>query len=65
VVIPEPKDVVEKVARELLQALIDLPRPPMLRVANADGWVACLLQARGVSHPSASGGCSIAVCNSA
>jgi hypothetical protein len=44
VVTVDPRDVVEKAARELLRALADLPRPPTLRVAEVDGRVACLIQ---------------------
>jgi hypothetical protein len=39
-----PRAVVETTARELLRALAALPRPPTLRVADADGRVACLIQ---------------------
>jgi hypothetical protein len=41
-VIPH-RDVVEKAVRDLLRVLADLPSPPTLRVADAEGRVACLL----------------------
>jgi hypothetical protein len=34
---------VERAARDLLHALSDLPSPPTLRVADAEGRVACLI----------------------
>jgi hypothetical protein len=40
----DARTAVEKAARELLQALTDLPTPPTLRVADAAGQVACLIQ---------------------
>ncbi|MBP3957815.1 hypothetical protein J8F10_21390 [Gemmata sp. G18] len=51
------KSVVENAARELLRALATLPSPPMLRVANADGQVACLIQVWGAGQvmPTANG----------
>ncbi|HEY1189422.1 MAG TPA: hypothetical protein VGE74_17345 [Gemmata sp.] len=39
-----PRAVVEQMVRELLRALADLPSPPTLRVAGADGRLACLIQ---------------------
>lgn len=40
----DPRATVEAAARELLQLLSQLPNPPTLRVADADGKVACLIQ---------------------
>ena len=40
----DPRAAVESAARELLRVLVELPRPPMLRVADAEGRVACLIQ---------------------
>jgi hypothetical protein len=40
----DPRAAVERAARELLRVLADLPRPPTVRVADADGRVACLIQ---------------------
>jgi hypothetical protein len=42
---PDARSVVEEKARELLRTLADLPRTPAaLRVAEADGGLACLIQ---------------------
>ena len=49
-VITNAKSVVESAARELLRALATLPSPPTLRVANADGPVACLIQVWGAGQ---------------
>ena len=40
----DPRTTVESAARELLRVLAALPEPPTLRVADADGRVACLIQ---------------------
>ena len=42
--------VVERAVRELLCALAHLPSPPTLRVADAEGRVACLIQLWDVKH---------------
>jgi hypothetical protein len=44
IVTADPRVIVEEAARALLRVLADLPRPPALRVADADGRVACLIQ---------------------
>jgi hypothetical protein len=41
---PDARSVVEETARELLRALAGLPRASALRVAEADGGLACLIQ---------------------
>ncbi|AMV29415.1 hypothetical protein VT84_33785 [Gemmata sp. SH-PL17] len=46
----DPKAVVENAARELLRALSALPVAPRVRVASADGHVACLIQVWGGDH---------------
>src|SRR4051794_28786379 len=40
----EPREEVERLARELVAALAEFPAPPTLRVADAEGRVACLIQ---------------------
>src|SRR5438132_12868466 len=40
----DPRAAVEAAARELLRVLAELPSPPTLRVADAEGRVACLIQ---------------------
>ena len=44
VVVPNPRDRVERAVRELLRSLAELPTPPTLRVAEVEGAVACLIQ---------------------
>ena len=44
------KSVVENAARELLRLLSALPVAPRVRVASADGRVACLIQVWGGDH---------------
>jgi hypothetical protein len=39
----EPRAAVERAARDLLRSLADLPKAPTLRVAEAEGGVACLI----------------------
>jgi hypothetical protein len=39
----DPRAAVEGAARDLLKVLADLPSPPTLRVADAEGRVACLI----------------------
>lgn len=38
-----PRNVIESVARELVQTLASLPTPPIARVADVEGRVACLI----------------------
>ena len=45
-----PRTAVEAAARELLRVLAELPSPPTLRVADADGKVACLIQVWNAAH---------------
>src|SRR5688572_25474737 len=40
----DPRAAVEQAARDLLRALAELPIPPTVRVADAEGSVACLIQ---------------------
>lgn len=40
----DPRATVENAARELLRALAEYSQPPMLRVADVEGRVACLIQ---------------------
>jgi hypothetical protein len=53
----DPRATVENAARELVRALAALPEPPTVRVADADGRVACLIQvwAAGRLMPTAGG----------
>ena len=44
VVPADPRAVVERAARDLLRALAEFSSPPTLRVADAEGRVACLIQ---------------------
>ncbi|HJZ54698.1 MAG TPA: hypothetical protein VKE74_07045 [Gemmataceae bacterium] len=39
----DPREAVERAARDLLRSLADLPHPLTLRVADAEGQVACLI----------------------
>src|SRR6266545_349499 len=41
---PDPRSEVERLARQLVAALAALPDPPSVRVADAEGRVACLIQ---------------------
>jgi hypothetical protein len=50
-VTPEPRDAVERAARELLRVLSGLPSPPTLRVADSEGRVACLVLVWDASRP--------------
>jgi hypothetical protein len=45
----DPQAAVKRAARELLGRLAELAEPPTLRVADADGRVACLIQVWGVN----------------
>src|SRR4051812_18961951 len=40
----DPRAAVEQAARDLIRALAELPVAPTLRVADAEGNVACLIQ---------------------
>ncbi len=40
----DPRTAVERAARDLLRALAAYPSPPTVRVADAEGRVACLIQ---------------------
>jgi hypothetical protein len=40
----DPRATVERAARDLLRALAELPAAPTVRVADAEGRVACLIQ---------------------
>ena|SRR5829696_4249527 len=44
IVSTDARTTVESAARELLRALAELPTPPTVRVADAEGRVACLIQ---------------------
>jgi len=39
----DPRAAIESAARDLLRAFVDLPSPPTMRVADAEGRVACLI----------------------
>jgi hypothetical protein len=40
---PDPRAAAERAARDLLRTLSDCPTPPTLRVAEAEGQLACLI----------------------
>ena len=46
-----PRAAVELAARELLRSLAALPTPPTLRVADADGELACLILVWNAAQP--------------
>jgi hypothetical protein len=46
----DPRDLVARAVRDLLHALAELPDVPPLRVADAEGGVACLVQVWGADQ---------------